>query len=545
VAAEADGGKKGKKGKKKKDDGDEEEEVVVTVDLEGIDQRIVAMPAPEAAWTALAAADGALFLLEAEVEEARGWWDFAEGQELHRFDLEERELKEMGEDIVAMRVSGDGSKLLYSTSTGGLGVVPVDADSIAAAEGGLDLSGLRLWIDPRAEHRQIFEETFRIERDFFYDPDLHGIDWQAVHDRYLPWLDHVDHRDDLSYLLGEVIGELVVGHAYRWGGDYPDVPGVGVGLLGADLAIEQGRYRFARILPGQNWNPELRAPLTEPGVDVDEGDFLLAIDGRELSAGDNPWRFLQGRDGKQVRLTVHDKPSLAGAREVTVVPVGSEAALRHLAWVEGNRARVDEASGGRVAYVYVPNTSWAGYTSFNRYYYAQLDRQAVVVDERFNGGGSVADYMVDVLGRTVLNWNVTREGADYASPVGVIDGPKVMIINEDAGSGGDCLPMYFKMRGLGTLVGKRTWGGLIGIYDYPPLIDGGLVTAPRIAFYGPDGWSAENQGVPPDLEVEMTPKEVLSGVDPQLEAAIRVVLEELEANPPSKPERPAFPDYSK
>ena len=532
--------KKGKKGKKS--DGNDDETVTVTVDLEGIDQRIVALPIPEGNHSGLAAAEGALFFLEATPPQ-RIWWDSPGGQLLQRYDLQDREVGEFGEGIGDFEVSHDGGKVLYTTTTGALGVASADADAIDVAADGLDLSGLRLSVDPQAEFAQMYEETFRIQRDFFYDPDLHGIDWQAVHDRYLPWLDHVAHRDDLSYLLGEVIGELVVGHAYRWGGDYPEVDRVAVGLLGADLAVRGDRYLFERIYSGQNWNPELRAPLTEPGVHVETGDYLLAIDGHELRAPDNPWRLLQGRSGLQTRLTINSRPDLRGAREVVVVPVADEGGLRHFAWVEGNRERVAEATGGRVAYVYVPDTSWEGYTHFNRYFYSQLDKQAVIVDERFNGGGSVADYMVDMLGRTTLNWNVTREGADYASPVAAIDGPKVMIINEDAGSGGDCLPLYFRMKALGKLVGKRTWGGLIGIYDYPPLIDGGLVTAPRIAFYGPDGWSAENTGVQPDIEVEMTPKAVLGGVDPQLEAAIRVVLEELAANPPTPPQRPAFPDY--
>jgi tricorn protease len=529
------------KGKAKADDA-EDAPVVVTVDLEGIDQRIVALPIPEGNLSSLASADGALFFLEAAPPQ-RIWWDSPGGQVLQRYDWDERETKAFGEGIADFEVSHDGTKVLYVAAGGAIGVAPADAESVTAAEGEIDLSGLVLSVDPRAEFRQMYEETFRIQRDFFYDPNMHGIDWDAVHDRYLPWLDHVAHRDDLSYLIVEMIGELVVGHAYRWGGDYPEIDEIGVGLLGADLVAEGDRYRIARIYTGQNWNPELRAPLTEPGVRVEQGDYLLAIDGRELRAPDNPWRLLQGRDGLQVRLTVNSKPTTRGARDVTVVPVADEQGLRHFAWVEGNRARVHEATGGRVAYVYVPNTSWAGYVHFNRYYYAQLDRQAVIVDERFNGGGSVADYMIDMLGRTSLNWNVTREGADYSSPVGAIDGPKVMIINEDAGSGGDCLPLYFRMRSMGKLVGKRTWGGLIGIYDYPQLIDGGLVTAPRIAFYGPDGWSAENTGIAPDVEVEMTPSAVLAGQDPQLEAAIEVILEELETNPPSAPERPPFPDY--
>ncbi len=533
---------KGKgKGKKKagKDEDEEEADVTVEIDLDGLDQRILALPVEAGEFFDLrAAGEGTLFYLGYRVGE--------DGFTLHRYDMEERESAELRSGVRGFTASADGSKLLLAGQGDSYTIVEADADADAVAEAeALDLSGMRVWTDPHAEWAQMFEESWRIFRDYFYDPGMHGVDWEAVRESYRPWVDHVAHRDDLNHVLGEMMGELVAGHAYRWGGDYPDVEAVDVGLLGADLGVEDGRYRIQRIYPGNNWDPDLRAPLTEPGVDVAEGDYLLAIDGEPLVAPDSPLRLLQGKAGKQVVLRVNDRPGDKGAREVTVVPGSSEAGLRHRAWVEGNRSRVDEATGGRVAYVYVPNTAWAGYTSFNRYYYAQLDKQAVIVDERYNGGGSVADYMVDVLGREILNYNATREGADYPSPLAVIPGPKVMLINQDAGSGGDCLPHYFRLLGLGTLIGTRTWGGLIGIFDYPNLMDGGVVTAPRIAFYGHDGsWTAENVGISPDIEIAMTPAEVIAGRDPQLEEGIRVILEQLEADPPAPPPRPPYPDYT-
>ena len=529
-------GKK-KKGKKGKDDEEEgEAAVVVTVDLAGIDQRILAVPVPQADYRDLRAAEGALLYLEAGDE----------GATLFRFDLEERESKVLMTDTAGYVVSADGKKVLHAASGQVLRILDASADAeAAAAVDPLDLSAMRNHVDPRAEFAQIYEEAWRIQRDYFYDPGMHGVDWPAIREQYRPWLAHVGHRDDLNYLLGETIGELTVGHAYRWGGDYPDVERVNGGLLGADFAVEQGHYRIARILGGLNWDPDQRAPLTEPGVDVSEGDYLLAVNGVPLDATTNLHELFQNTAGVLTSITVNDRPTLAGARQVTVVPVGDESGLRYRDWVETNRRRVDEATGGRVAYVHMPNTAWDGYTSFNRYFYAQLDKQAVILDERFNGGGSVADYIVDMLARQTLNMNVTREGADYTSPLGVIDGPKVMIVNQDAGSGGDCMPHYFRQMGLGKLVGTRTWGGLIGIYDYPNLIDGGMVTAPRIAFYGPEGkWTAENAGVAPDIEVEMVPAEVIAGHDPQLEKAIEVILEELAASPPQAMPRPPFPDYT-
>ena len=397
-------------------------------------------------------------------------------------------------------------------------------------------------IDPRAEWKQMFVEAWRINRDFFYDPGMHGVDWPKMREKYGEFLPFVAHRSDLTFLIGEMIGELHVGHAYVGGGDYPKVERVPGGLLGADFEIVNGRYRIKKIYSGLNWNPDLRAPLTEPGVNVKVGDYILRVNGKELKAPINIYSLFEKTAGKMVTLTVNSKLTEEGSRTVTVVPIASERALRNRDWIESNLRKVHELSNGRVGYVYLPNTAGAGYTYFNRYFYAQLGKEAFVIDERFNGGGYAADYIVDMLDRPLLSYWATRDGKDFTTPVASIFGPKVMIINEYAGSGGDALPLYFRRRGLGKLVGKRTWGGLIGIYDYPRLMDGGYVTAPRVAIWSPDGkWEVENIGVYPDIEVEYTPAEVIAGHDPQLEKAVEIVLKELEKNPPKKPKRPPYP----
>ncbi len=384
-----------------------------------------------------------------------------------------------------------------------------------------------------------------MQRDFFYDPTLHGLDLKAAMERYRPYLEDLGHRNDLNYLFNEMLGELTVGHLYIGGGDAPEIESVPGGLLGADYVIDNGRYRFQRIYSGENWNPDLVAPLTQPGVNVAAGEYLLAVGGRELRASDNLYSFFEGTAGKSVMIKVGPRPDGQGARDVTVVPVEDEEPLRLLDWVEGNRRKVDKLSGGRLAYVYLPNTGVEGYTFFNRYYFAQVDRPGAVLDERFNGGGYAADYIIDYLRRPLLNYCATREGEDFTTPVGSIFGPKVMIINGFAGSGGDAMPWYFRRANIGPLVGTRTWGGLVGVYDYPQLIDGGAVTAPRVAFWTPEAqWEVENRGVAPDIEIESDPKAWREGRDPQLETAVEVALELLQKNPlPKKPNRPEYPKY--
>ena len=533
-----DGDENGEKGDSKENGKGEKKTVEVHIDLENIDQRILALPLPAGKYSNLkAAADGKLFYLE-DIENQQGYT-------LHRFDMKERKSESFLEKAFDYWITYNGKKLLYKGENNTFGIVETGKKP-KSGDGKLNLGKMEVFVDPPVEWTQMFHEVWRIERDFFYAPNMHGADWPAIRERYLPFLEHIGHREDLNYLFAQMFGELVVGHAYIGGGDMPRPERVSVGLLGADYEIANGYYRITRIYSGENWNPDLRAPLTEPGIDVSEGDYLLAVNGQTLTADTNLYKLFEKTVNLQTVLKVSSKPTDEGARTVTVVPISSERGLRHRAWIEKNRRKVDEMSMGRVAYVYMPNTSWAGYTSFNRDYFSHLDREAVVIDERFNGGGSVADYIIDMLNRPLLSYWATREGKVFSSPNASIFGPKVMIINESAGSGGDAMPLYFRRRGLGKLVGKRTWGGLVGIYDYPILMDGGRVTAPRMAIFSPDGqWEVENEGVPPDIEVEMTPKLVIEGHDPQLEKAVDVVLEELERSPVKKVSRPPYPNRVK
>jgi tricorn protease len=520
----------------------------VRIDAENISQRILALPIPPRDYSALVAGKaGTIFLIE---DPPRPGAD--QQNTLWRFDLTSRKPERLMEGANDFSVSFDGKKMLYSKGRRDKKWFISSAAAPARGEGPgagrpetpLNLARLEVRVDPRAEWKQEYNEVWRIERDFFYDPKLHGLNLPTTKKQYEPYLENVGSRIDFSYLLAEMLGELTVGHMYiRTPPEPPSEQGK-VGLLGADYAIENGRYRFAKIYQGENWNPQLRAPLTQPGVNVQEGDYLLAVNGRELRGTDEVFELFEGAADKATVLKVGSSADGKGARSVTVVPIESEAALRNRAWIEGNLHKVDKLSGGRVAYVYLPDTGFGGYTSFNRYFFAQVGREGAVIDERFNGGGSAADYVIDYLRRPLQNYWMTREGQDFTTPVGAIFGPKAMIINMYAGSGGDALPWYFRDAKLGPLVGTRTWGGLVGIYDYPNLMDGGSVTAPRVAFYNRTGdWDVENHGVAPDYEVELTPKEWASGHDAQLEKAVALVMDSLKKNPLPVAKRPTFPNY--
>jgi len=408
----------------------------------------------------------------------------------------------------------------------------------------LKTADMEVYVDPAVEWRQMYSEAWRFERDFFYDPGLHGLDLAVFKRRYEPYLGSVAHRADLNYLFTEMMNQLTVGHMFVSGGDQPRPSFVPGGLLGADYRIENGRYRFARVYGGENWNPQLRAPLTQPGVNVKQGEYLLAVRGRDLRASDDVHQVFESTANKQVVIRVGPNPDGTGARDVTVVPVASEAGLRNLAWIEGNRRKVAELSGGKLAYVYMPDTAFGGYASFQRYFFSQTDKQGAVIDERFNQGGLLSDYVVEHLNRQLLNRIAFREGLDWNTPAGAIYGPKAMLINELAGSGGDALPWYFKKLRIGPLVGKRTWGGLVGVNGTPPLMDGGGVGAPSSALYGLQGeWEVENVGVAPDIEVELDPAAWRRGRDPQLEKAVEYLLEQVKKNPQPEYKRPPYPNY--
>ena len=412
-------------------------------------------------------------------------------------------------------------------------IVDADRQPPQAGAGRLNAT-LRAYVDPKQEFAQIFNEGWRNQRDYLYVPNQHGSDWPRMRQMYSALLPYVRHRADLNYLIDQMGAEIAIGHSYVRGGDMPEVPQPTGGQLGADFTIDQGRYRITRIYDGESWNPDLRAPLSQPGLDARAGDYVIAVNGEELKAPDNLYRLLDGTANRQTVLTLNDRPVADGARRVTVIPIASDQALRSRAWVEHNRRVVDSLSKGQLAYVYLPNTGQPGYTYFNRYYFAQQDKRAVVVDERFNGGGSAADYIVDLLGRTYDGYfnNPVGNHVPFTSPAEGIWGPKVMIINEMAGSGGDLMPWMFRARKIGTLVGKRTWGGLVHTADTPGFVDGGSMIAPRGGFFRRDNqWDVENVGTPPDIDVENWPKEVAAGHDAQLERAVQEALRQLAAKP--------------
>jgi tricorn protease len=537
-AAEKDEKSKKEESKKEPD----KAEKPVAVDFEGLDSRIVSLPVEAGNYFSLQVGEeGKVYYLEAPATE-RG--PYAKGTRLHLYDLEKRKDEVIISEVNDFQISHDKKKILYREGESWK-IAPISGKS-EPGKGTLAINAIRVLIDPQAEWQQIFNEAWRINRDYFYATNMHGVDWNAMRDKYKVFLPHLSCRNDLNSLIQWMCSELSVGHHYIGGGDfYSDPERVPGGLLGADYAIENGRYRFKKIYGGLNWNPELRSPLTEPGVNVQPGDYLLAVNGKELTSAINLYSLFENTSGKIVEITVGPNPNSTGSRTVSVVPVSDEGALRNRDWVEGNLKKVDEATNGRVAYVYVPNTTTLGHTYFKRYFFPQVHKEAIIVDERFNGGGLVADYYIDHLRRPFLcNWNM-RYGDDVKTPSASIQGPKVMLIDETAGSGGDLLPWMFRKLNLGKLIGKRTWGGLVGTLGFPILMDGGYVSAPNLAIWTEDGWVVENVGVPPDIEVEQLPAEVIAGKDPQLEKAIEVIMQELKKDPPKKLKRPPYPVRAK
>jgi tricorn protease len=409
----------------------------------------------------------------------------------------------------------------------------------------LATADLETVVDPVAEWRQIFADAWRIERDFFYDPNLHKVDWAAMKQRYGKLLDDAVTRWDVNFVLGELIAELNSSHTYRGGGDLEKPDERGVGLLGVDFTLENGAYRIARILDGAAYDNEARSPLRQPGVDVKQGDYLLAVDRVPVDTAKAPWAAFAGLAGKTVLLTVNSKPTMAGSREVLVDTLKDDYRLRNLAWIETNRRKVEQATGGRVGYVYVPDTGTNGQTELVRQLRGQITTDGLIVDERFNSGGQIPDRFVELLNRPVYNYWAVRNGHDWQWPPVAHVGPKVMLINGWSGSGGDCFPFYFREAGLGPLIGMRTWGGLIGISGTPGLVDGGGVTSPTFAIYSRKGeWIIEGHGVDPDIEVVDDPAKMVNGGDPQLDRAIAEVMQRLKATPPLQPKRPAYADRS-
>ncbi len=508
---------------------------VVTIDFDGIARRIIDAPGvPVRNHVGLVEGPaGHVFVLESP---AGGG-----GLTLHRYDVADAERQTFMEGVSSAVASHDRKKLLVRTGAN-WSVVGAAGSPPGADNGRLSFAGLRVRVEPRAEWAQMLRDGWRFMRDFLYVDNVHGAPWNEIWDWYSAWLPDVQHRSDFNQLLDMVSGEVAVGHSYVRGGDYPDIDNPRTGLLGADLEEVDGFYRIARIYSGEDWNPGLDGPLSAPGLGVAEGDYLLAVAGRPLRAPTNPYALLEATAGRTITLTVASTPDPAAGRDIVVEPIASEGQLRSWAWVAESQRRVDEMSDGRLAYVWLPNTGQGGYTYFNRMYFAQQDRKGAVIDERNNGGGSAADYIVEVLDRDLTGYFNSRAGdhRPFTQPMAGLFGPKVMVINERSGSGGDLLPYLFRFAGIGPLVGTRTWGGLVGTWDTPPLLDGGGFVAPRGGFFDVDGeWAVEAEGVAPDIEVRNDPVDVRAGRDPQLEAAVAEALRlleteavELKAEPP-------------
>jgi tricorn protease len=533
----------------KKDDGDapeskdaESKVEPVSIDFEGLEDRVLALPVPNGRLRNLTVgSEGQIYYLRAEVippGATRGDGPRPK-TELHHYDLKKLEDELLAEGVDQYDISGDRKKVLYvANDTWGI----VDIGKFKPGDGKLDVASISVRIDPRDEWPQIFREAWRINRDYFYAKNMHGADWNAIYKKYEPLVAEVATRADLNRLIRMMCSELAVGHSYLGGGErLYDPKSVPVGLLGADFAVESNRYRFSKIYGGLNWDPQLRAPLRAPGVEIKVGEYLLAVDGKPLQADEDIYNRFEAKADKLVTIEVGPSPDGQGARTVTVEPITNDYALRNREWVEGNLRKVHERTNGRVAYVYVPDTANSGHAYFKRYFFPQVDKEAIIIDERHNGGGSVADYYIDMLKRTYISSWAARYGKTIRSPGAAVFGPKVMLIDETAGSGGDLLPWMFRKFELGTLVGKRTWGGLVGILEFPVLMDGGRVTAPNIAFFTEDGFIVENEGVPPDIEVEQSPAEVEAGKDPQLDRANELVLDQLEKRTTTEIKRPSDP----
>lgn len=524
------------------DDSDEDEEEVEpwVIDLDGFEHRAVMLPIERGRFGWLAVNDGGKLLYVRRT--SRG----VEGDPAIKIvdpSADEIEEEDVLDGFGAYVLTADGKKLL---AAGRGRFVIVDAAKGQKADEPIETGDMDALIDPRAEWKQMLVEAWRVQRDFFYDPHMHGVDWEAVRDQYAAMLPDCVSREDLSYVIREMISEINVGHAYYWGGDTESEPRTNVGSLGCDFALVDGAYQISRILEGAVWDVDARGPLSQPGVDAKAGDFLLAINGVPLDASKSPYAALQGLAGQVVTLTLSDDATWDDEdREVVVELLGGDGNLRYRAWIEHNRRYVDEQTDGKVGYIYVPDTGVNGQNNLVRQFYGQTGKAALIIDERWNGGGQIPDRFVELLNRPIRNYWARRDGNDWPWPADAQYGPKCMLINGLAGSGGDAFPAYFKQSGVGKLIGTRTWGGLVGISGNPGLIDGGYTSAPTFAYYDTDGtWGIEGHGVDPDIEVIDDPATMVGGRDPQLDAAIKLMLEEIKRNGYQPPKRPAYPDRS-
>jgi tricorn protease len=531
------------------------------IDLEGIQNRVTAVPMPVSNIVRLQAGKYGVYYATSPIHGLSGVLP-GEHSAIHVYDLKERKDEVLLTGATSFKLSFDGSKLLYSgtgsddddddnpgprTRTFGIIDAKPSGSPHKLGDGALNLSSMDMRIDPRAEWKQMFNETWRQERDFFFEASMNGVDWGKERERYAPLLPDVADRFDLNYLIGEMLGELGNSHTYVGGGDYPDLHPVNLGLLGVDYELDaaSGLYRFKKIYTGENWDASLRSPLTEPGVVAKEGDYLIAVNGRDLKAPHAPSELFVNTAEQTVTLTINSQPSATGARPVVVKPLSSEYALRQLDMVNTNRRKVEQATGGRVGYIYLPDMEGDGLNAFVKQFFPQIRKEGLIIDVRYNGGGFVDQLIFERLRRILAGMDAARNFASATIPDVVFNGALACVTNAYAASDGDIFSYYFKKYHLGPLIGMRTWGGVRGIRGFVPLLDGGYITRPEFAVYGLDSkWVVENYGVAPDIEVDNTPDLVMKGQDPQLEKAIEVVRKEIKEHPKKLPPRPAdLPAY--
>jgi len=521
---------------------------VFKIDLDGIQDRIVALAVPPAVIRSYDASKDAIYYSTVPVAGLSGPLP-GENPAIHAFDLKEHKDKVLIEGADRFALSFDGSKLLYRADGGATGIIdakPPDSPH-KMGDGAISLSGMRALVDPPEEWKEIFNEVWRQERDYFFEAEMNGVDWQKIHDKYAQLLPAVADRYSLTYIMGEMIGELSNSHTYVGGGEFPELQPVNVGLLGADYEVDAatGMYRFKRIFAGENWDAHVRSPLTEPGVTVKEGDYLVAINGRALRAPQTPDELLVNTANDVVTLSVNSKPAAEGARKVVVKPIGDEFSLREYNMIEGNRKKVDAESGGKIGYVYLPNMGEEGLNEFVRQYFPQVRKEGIIFDVRYNGGGFVDQLIFERLRRIVTAMGTSRNFGNNTVPGNTFYGYMACITNHYAASDGDFFSYFFKQYKLGPLIGERTWGGVRGIRGEMPLMDGGYVTRPEFSIYGMDSkWLIENRGVQPDVVVDNPPDLVVKGQDPQLEKAVNMLMEEIKALPKVLPARPTdLPTY--
>jgi tricorn protease len=520
---------------KKKEEKKETKETSITLD--GFEERVVILPPEAGNYGNLNAVKGKVIYLKMP---SSGSQD--QKRSVVYYDLDKREEKTIAADINNYAISADGNKLIVSKDNSYFVIDPAPDQKL---EKRMPTDQMEMTVNPREEWKQIFNDAWRFERDLFYDPNMHGVDWNAMHEHYGKLLDYAITRWDVNYVIGELISELNSSHTYRGGGDLEQAPDKPVGYLGIDWAFDNGAYKIKKIIKGAPWDNEVRSPLDAPGLNVKEGDYILAINGIPIDITKDPWAAFEGLAGETVELTVNSKPEMEGSHKIVVETLKDETRLRNLAWIEANREYVDKKTNGKIGYIYVPDTGINGQTELERQFNAQFNKDGLIIDERFNNGGQIPDRFIELLNRKPLAFFAVRDGINWQWPPVANFGPKVMLINGWSGSGGDAFPDFFRKAGLGPLIGMRTWGGLIGISGAPALIDGGSITVPTFRQYNPDGtWFLEGHGVDPDITVVDDPTQLANGTDPQLEKGVETITDMLKKNPPVHPKQPAYQNRS-